>query len=127
MEAPMKYLILIYSNPTTRKAWDGLPRAQRAEGLRTYAAFREDLVASGELIVSGPLADPSLAKRVLVQEGRTMTTDGPFAEVKEHLAGFFLLECESMDRAIERAAQVPEAAYGLVEVRPLMDLSGFEI
>jgi hypothetical protein len=126
-EAPMKYLILIHSNPATRKIWEGLSRAQRAEGLRGYAALTEDLVASGELIVSAPLADPSLAKRVLVRDGRTMTTDGPFAEVKEHLAGFFFVECESMERAIEHAARVPEAPYGVVEVRPVMDLSGFEL
>jgi hypothetical protein len=58
-----------------------------------------------------------------VDEGRTMTTDGPFAEGKEHLAGFFLLECESIDRAVEHAARLPEAAFGLVEVRPVRDLS----
>jgi hypothetical protein len=62
-----------------------------------------------------------------VLDGRTMTTDGPFAEVKEQLAGFFLIECESFERAIEHAARVPEATLGLVEVRPVMDLSGFEM
>ena len=62
-----------------------------------------------------------------MQDGRTLTTDGPFAEAKEVLAGFFLVECESIDRAIEHAARVPEAALGLVEVRPVMDLSGFEM
>jgi hypothetical protein len=123
----VKYLILIHSNPTTRKLWGELPLAQRAQGLRAYAALREDLTASGELIVSEALADPSLSRRVLVRDGRTMTTDGPYAEVKEHLAGFFLVECESIERAIEHAARVPEAPYGLVEVRPVMDLSGFEV
>ena len=97
----MKYLILIYSNPESRKIWDGFSDAQRAEGYRYYAALNEDLSASGEMIVSEALADPSLAKRVSVREGRTMTTDGPFAEVKEHLAGFFLLECENIERAVE--------------------------
>ena len=123
----MKYVILIYGNPAAREVWLGLPAAQRAEGLAVYAALREDLVASGEMIVSEALADPSLTRRVAVREGQTMTTDGPFAEVKELLAGFFLVECESMERAIEHAARVPEAAFGLVEVRPVMDLSGFEM
>ncbi len=127
VEETVKYLILIHHNPATRKLWEGLSPAQRAEGLRAYAALNEDLSASGEMIVSEALADPSLAKRVSVSEGRTMTTDGPFAEVKEHLAGFFLIECESIERAIEHAARVPEAAFGLVEVRPVMDLSGFEM
>ena len=121
----MKYLILIYSNPESRKIWDGFSDAQRAEGYRYYAALNEDLTASGEMIVSEALADPSLAKRVSVREGRTMTTDGPFAEVKEHLAGFFLLECENIERAVEHAARVPEAELGLVEVRPVLDLSEF--
>ena len=119
----MKYLILIYSNPESRKIWESFSDAQRAEGYRYYAALNEDLTASREMIVSEALADPSLAKRVSVREGRTMTTDGPFAEVKEHLAGFYLLECESMERAVEQAARVPEAEFGLVEVRPVLDLS----
>ncbi len=123
----MKYLILIYHNPQSQKIWEGFSDAQRADGLRLYAALREDLVASGEMIVGEALADPSLAKRVSVTEGRTMTTDGPFAEVKEHLAGFFLIECESLERAIERAARVPEATLGLVEVRPIMKFSGLEM
>ena len=123
----MKYLILIYHNPSILKIWEGFSDAQRAEGLRVYDALREDLEASGELIVSEALADPSLAARVSVREGRTTTTDGPFAEVKEHLAGFFLIECESIQRAIERAARVPEAAFGPVEVRPVLDLKGLEI
>jgi hypothetical protein len=126
-EETVKYLILIYSNPESREIWEGFSNAQRAEGLRIYAALNEDLAASGELIVSEALADTSLARRVTVREGKTMAIDGPFAEVKEHLAGFFLLECESMERALEHAARVPEAAYGLVEVRPIMNLSGFEM
>jgi hypothetical protein len=123
----MKYLILIYGNPTSRQVWEGLSAARRAEGLAAYTALNEDLVASGEMIVSSPLADPSLTKRVAVQEGRTMTSDGPFAEAKELLAGFYFVECESMERAVEYAARVPEASLGLVEVRPTMDLSAFEM
>ncbi|OLC57637.1 MAG: hypothetical protein AUH85_02875 [Chloroflexi bacterium 13_1_40CM_4_68_4] len=123
----MKYLILIYSNPQSRQIWEGFSDAQRAEGLQHYAALNEDLSASGELIVSEALSDPSLAKRVLVREGRTTTTDGPFAEAKEHLAGFFLIECQSIERAIAIAARVPEAALGLVDVRPILDLSGLEM
>jgi hypothetical protein len=120
----VKYLILIYSNAASRQIWDSLPEARRAEGWRAYAALNEDLAASGEMIVSEALADPSLAKRVHVREGATMTSDGPFAEAKEHLAGFFLIECEGIERAVSLAARIPEAAYGLVEVRPVLDVSG---
>jgi hypothetical protein len=122
----MKYLILIYSNPKSREIWEGFSAAQRAEGLGGYEALRADLVASGEMIVSEALADPSLARRVLVRDGQTLTTDGPFAEVKEHLAGFFLLECSSIERAVEHAARVPEASLGLVVVRPVMAPGGWE-
>jgi hypothetical protein len=123
----VKYLILIYSNPKSRAVWEGLSDAQRVEFGRGHLALTEDLAASGDLVVSEGLADPSLAKRVSVREGRTMTSDGPFAEVKEHLAGFYLVECESIERAIEHAARVPDAAYGEVEVRPILDLNGLEL
>ena len=123
----MKYLILIYSNPMSREVWEGLSDDQRTVGFKSYAALNDDLRASGEMIVTEALADPSLAKRVTVREGRAMTTDGPYAEAKELLAGFYLIECESMERAIEHAARVPEAQLGLVEVRPVLDLSALEM
>jgi hypothetical protein len=123
----VRYLILIYSNPASREIWEGFSDDQRAEGFRYYAALEEELAASGELIVSEALADRSLTKRVSVRDGQTLTSDGPFAEAKELLAGFFLLECESIDRAVEVAARMPEAEFGLVEVRPIMELGGMEI
>ena len=123
----MKYLILIWSNPESRAIWESFSAEERSEGFAYYAALAEDLEASGELIVTEALADPSLTKRVTVREGQTMTSDGPFAEAKELLAGFFLVECESAERAVEIAARVPEAELGLVEMRPVMDLSGFEM
>jgi hypothetical protein len=126
-EAPVKYLILIYSNPASREIWEGFSDDQRGEGYRYYAALTEELAASGELIVSEALADPSLAKRVSVRDGQTLTSDGPFAEAKEVLGGFFLLDCESVERAVEIAARVPEAELGLVEVRPILSLSGMEL
>ena len=123
----MKYVILIYHNPDSQAIWERMSRAERAEGIGRYSALTEDLLGSGEMIVAEALADPSQAKRVSVQDGRTMTTDGPFAEVKEHLAGFFLIDCADPARAVEHAARIPEAEHGLVEVRPVldMDLSGW--
>jgi len=123
----VKYLILIYSNPESRAIWEGFSDDQRAEGFRWYAALGEELAASGELIVSEALADPSLTRRVSVRDGQAFTSDGPFAESKELLAGFFLLDCEHVDRAVEVAARLPEAAFGLVEVRPVMELGGMEM
>jgi hypothetical protein len=127
VEAPVKYLVLIYSNPASREIWEGFSDDQRAEGYRYYAALTEELAAAGELIVSEALADPSLTTRVSVRDGQTFTSDGPFAETKELLGGFFLLECESRERAVEIAARVPEAELGLVEVRPVLDMGGMDL
>jgi hypothetical protein len=118
--------------------WEGLSDAQRADGLNRYAALQKDLLASGELIVSEALAHPSTGRRVMVTGGQTpasdgapaeltVTIDGPYAELKEHLAGFFLIECETIECAVGHVAQVPEAALGLVEVRPVMTLSGWDM
>jgi hypothetical protein len=123
----VKYLILIYSNPASREIWEGFSDEQRAEGFRYYGALTEELAASGELIVTEALADASLTRRVTVRDGQTVTSDGPFAEAKELLAGFFLVECDSMERAVEVAARMPEAELGLVEVRPVLQLGGMEI
>jgi hypothetical protein len=127
VEAPVKYLVLIYSNPASREIWEGFSDDQRAEGYRYHAALTEELAAAGELIVSEALADPSLTTRVSVRDGQTFTSDGPFAETKELLGGFFLLECESRERAVEIAARVPEAELGLVEVRPVLDMGGMDL
>ena len=123
----MKYVVLIYGNPESRKAWEGMSDEQRAAGLAHYQRLNDDLDASGERIVSERLAFPELTKRVSVGDGGPLTTDGPFAEAKEFLAGFYLLDCESEARAIEIAARIPEAAFGVVEVRPVMGLAGPEL
>jgi hypothetical protein len=123
----VKYLLLIYLNRASREIWESLPDDQRAEGVRAHEDLNEDLAESGELIVTEALADPSVAKTVTVREGRTMTSDGPFAEAKEILAGFYLVECESIERAAEIAATMPEAPIGAIEVRPIMDLSGSDM
>jgi hypothetical protein len=122
----MKYLLLIYQNPGSREIWESFSDAERAEGLQAYAALNEELAASGELIATEALADVSQAKRVTVREGQAITSDGPFAEVKEQLAGFYLVDAESMERAIAIAVRIPEADMGLVEVRPIMTYSALE-
>jgi hypothetical protein len=124
----VKYLILIHSNPASREIWESFSEEQKAEGFTYYGRIVDDLVASGELVVTHALADPSVAKTVTVREdGATVTTDGPFAEAKEQLAGFFLVECETPERAVEIAARMPEAHFGLIEVRPILDLGGMEM
>ena len=121
----MRFLVLIYGNPESRAVWDALTDEQKKEGMAGYAALHEALAARGELVASESLDAPELTKQVLIRDGRPMTTDGPFAEVKEELAGFYLLECDSMDRAVEIVAQIPEAPFSVVEVRPVRDLGAF--
>ena len=123
----MKYVVLIYGNPESRAAWAGMSEEQRAAGLAYYQQLNNDLDASGERIVSERLAFPELTKQVRVRDGAATTTDGPFAEVKEFLAGFYLLDCESEERALEIAARIPEASFGTVEVRPVMGLHGTDV
>ncbi|MCA2212896.1 YciI family protein [Jidongwangia harbinensis] len=122
----MKYLILIHSNQQSLELWDTLTDEQRLELGRGHMRLTEELAESGELIVSEGLADPALARWVSVRDGETIASDGPFAEVKEHLAGFYLIDCDSLERAVEWAAKVPDAAYREVEVRPILDMSGWE-
>ncbi|MEU8221931.1 YciI family protein [Kribbella sp. NPDC048915] len=121
----MRFLVLIYGNPESRAVWDSLSDEQKKEGMAGYAALHEALAARGELIASESLDAPELTKQVLVRDGTALTTDGPFAEVKEQLAGFYLLECDSMDRAVEISTQIPEAPFSVVEVRPIRDLGAF--
>ncbi len=123
----MKYLILIYSNPASRAVWESLTDDDHSVGWAAYAELDADLAATGELIVSEALADISLTRRVTLVDGVVSSTDGPFAEAKEHLVGFYLVEADSIDRAVEIAGRVPEADLGLVEVRPVMDLSGSDM
>ena len=121
----MKFVVLIWSNPESRAIWDKIPREDRVVGLREYSALNEDLDRSGELVASTALDDPAQAKRVTTRDGQTIVSDGPYAETKEFLAGIYLLECPSMARAVEVAARIPEAALGLVEVRPARTLTDF--
>jgi hypothetical protein len=118
----MKYMILIHSNPSTRQDWESFSDEEREEGWRVYGAIGDGLVQSGELIATEALADPSMSRRIQIRDGVPVATDGPFAEAKEHLAGFFLVDCESEQRAIEIAGSLPEAEYGVIELRPVLQL-----
>lgn len=122
----MRFLILIYANPASREVWESLSTEERRVGLEHYRSLNAELEASGELIESHSLREPELTTTVLVRGGTVATTDGPFAEVKEHLAGFYLVECASRERAITIAARIPEAEASVLEVRPVRtDLDEF--
>lgn len=121
---PVKYMLLIYSNP---ESWASLSAEQR-EGLsRAHNDLTRELSEQGLLVSAAGLADPITSRTVLVRDDTTTTTDGPYAEAKEHLAGFYLVECDDIDQAIAYAARMPDAKYVAVEVRPVMDTSGLEM
>jgi hypothetical protein len=123
----VKYMILIQSNPQFLERWQALPKERRERFGGDHLALAAELAESGELVLSEGLADPALAKRITVAGDQTIISDGPFAEAKEHLAGFLLVDCDSEDRALAIAARVPDAVWGLVEVRPVLDLSGWDM
>lgn len=119
----MKFLIGLHINPAV---FDTLTDAEKAAIGEGHGRFIQALKQSGELITTQALVDPSQAAVVTVRGGRTVVTDGPFLEAKEHLGGFYLVDCEDRDRAIELASQIPDAAIeGLgVEVRQVMFADG---
>ena len=119
----MKFLIGMHINPAVLDALTDEEKAAIGEGHGTFIAA---LKKSGELITTQALADPSQAAVVSVRNGQPVVTDGPFLESKEYLGGFYLVDCENKDRAIELALRVPDAAIeGLgVEVRQVMFADG---
>jgi hypothetical protein len=120
----MKFLLSIYTNPAN---FDTLSKAEQDGLMAEYFAFNKEVTESGELVDGAPLTDPSTARTVRVRSGAADVVDGPFAESKEHLAGYYLLECDSEDRALELAAKIPDARYNAVEVRGVLDMGGQEM
>lgn len=114
----MKYLLMIYLDEAAdaRKS----PDEQQAE-LGQYFAFTEQVQRSGALLAGEALHPVATATTVRVQAGKTLTTDGPFAETKEQLGGYYLLDCKNLDEAIEWAAKIPHASQGSIEIRPVME------
>ncbi|HEY2948969.1 MAG TPA: YciI family protein [Micromonosporaceae bacterium] len=121
----MKYVALVYNNPG---AFEALSQTERDQLMSQADAFLKEFTASGELQSEGvALADPSTGKTVRVRNGLPSVTDGPFAEAKEQLAGYYVLETESLERATEIVAHDPAARFWAVEVRPIMDMAGAEM
>ena len=114
----MKYLLAIYADEAE---WGELSEADRQAMYVEYARFAEDLGRRGMMIDGAELRPTAAATSVRVRDGRTLVTDGPFAETKEQLGGYFVVECESIDDAIEAAGQMPTARHGCIEVRPLVE------
>jgi hypothetical protein len=123
----VKYMILLQSNPQFLERWEALPKEHRDRFGRDHLALSAELADTGELVAIEALADPALAKRVTVAGEQVVISDGPFAEAKEHLGGYLMVECESIERATEIAARWPSTRFSPMEVRPVMDQGGTEM
>jgi len=115
----MQYLFLIYSDEA-REPKRGTKEFD--EYLGAYVALTDEVKAKGIHEGSAPLQPVATATTVRVRDGKCLTTDGPFAETKEQLGGFYLLECRDLDEALDYAARIPTAKHGSIEVRPLLQL-----
>jgi hypothetical protein len=112
----MQYLLLIYSN---EKEFAALPQAKAEAMSAEYMALTRSMVESGHLRGGERLHPTSAATTVRVREGKTLTTHGPFAETREQLGGFYLVEAKDLDEATGLAARIPGARLGSIEVRPI--------
>jgi hypothetical protein len=113
----MQYMLLIYGD---ENGWESLGEEERGQMMQAYGSFTQELRDRGALVAGDALEPTQTATTVRVQSGETLTTDGPFAETKEQLGGYYLVEADSLDEAIEWAAKIPAASHGSVEVRPVM-------
>ena len=114
----MRYLLLIYNTEPTEAVPEDLMASEQAG----YNAFTAAIRQTGQFEAGEALQPTSTATTVRVENGRTITTDGPFAETKEQLGGFYLVDCRDIDEAIELAARIPGATHGSIEIRPIWDL-----
>jgi len=117
----MQYMILIYAAENAHPAM-GTPEGEAYMG--KYFALSQEYADKNIIEAGAPLENVDSATTVRVQGGKTETTDGPFAETKEQLGGYYLLNCDNIDQALEFAAKIPTAEVGSIEVRPVRDMGG---
>jgi hypothetical protein len=113
----MQYILLIYDNENNKLSPD-----ERNKLFQEYGAFTQGIVKSGNFKAGDPLQPTSTATTVRVRNGNTLTVDGPFAETKEQLGGYYMIEAENLDQAVAIAARIPSARFGSIEVRPVMKM-----
>ena len=113
----MKYLLLIYDREAD---WEAISQADQGKIFQEYGQYTSDIKKSGHHLAGEALQPISTATTVRVQNGKTVTTDGPFAETREQLGGFYMVEAKDLDEAIALAARIPSARIGSIEVRPVM-------
>ena len=114
----MRYMLLIYDNETE---FDRLPEEQIAEIMEEYGRFGAALKGSGAYVSADRLRPTASATSLRIRGGQTMLTDGPFAETKKQLGGYYLIDVKDLDEALQWAAKVPSARFGSIEVRPVWE------
>ena len=115
----MRYALLIYAS---EQDWANQSEEESQAVNQEYMAFTKDIIDRGLMKGGEALQPTSTATTVRVRDGETLTTDGPFAETKDQLGGFYLVDCRDLDEAIEVAAGIPDARRGSIEVRPIMEI-----
>jgi len=113
----MQYLLLINDD---ENVWTSMPEDERNAVYAEYMTYTEELQSRGILVGANQLQPSDTATVVSVRNGETLTTDGPFAETKEVLGGYYLIDVDTLDEALEWAAKIPSARYGHIEVRPIV-------
>jgi len=113
----VQYMLLIYDD---EKVWARMSEAERGALFQEYIGYSNELVEAGAFVAGNQLQGSDTATVVRVRDGETLTTDGPFAETKEQLGGYYLIEAESLDDALDWAAKIPSARIGTIEVRPVV-------
>ncbi|MGZ8398863.1 MAG: YciI family protein [Gemmatimonadales bacterium] len=116
----MRYLCLIYED---EKAWESKPQAELEAIMGEYFAFTEGIKGNGKLVAGEALQPTPTATTVRVRNGKISTTDGPYAETKEQLGGFYLIDAKDLNDAIQVASKIPGARDGAIEVRPVIDFT----
>ena len=114
----MKYMLLVYM------AEDAMTDAERESCYAESAQLARDLHANGQFVAASPLHLIDTASSVRVRDGKSMVTDGPFAETREQLGGYYIVDVKNRDEAAAIAARIPAARYGTIEVRPIMEIPG---
>jgi hypothetical protein len=117
-EQAMRYMLLIYFEE------HAMEEAEREHCYQESAALTRELNASGRFLAAAPLYPTSTAATVRVRDGKRLVTDGPFAETREQLGGYFLIDAQDRDEALSIAARIPGARFGTVEVRPVIEVRG---
>ena len=120
----MKFMLLNYMNPDI---WDSLSEKERNSVIQGHGDFQKLITDSGEMIAALAMADPTNSAVVRVRDGAAKTQEGPYLESKEYLAGYYMVDCENRERALELAGLVPDARINVIEVRPVMYSAGMEM